>query len=129
MQEGRKYGTCVVAGMQSSSQLFANYGHGDASNLFGLFKTKFAFQSDDPMMGKLYSEVFGSETLTRQQKNTSFGANTHRDGVSYSEQQQERPLAKLDDFACLARGECYTLLPIPQVRLPCKPLCPRSILK
>jgi len=117
MQEGRKYGTCVVAGMQSSSQLFANYGHGDASNLFGLFKTKFAFQSDDPMMGRLYSSICGSETITRQQKNTSFGANTHRDGVSYNEQQQEKPLVKLDDFASLKTGECYTLLPIAEVRL------------
>ena len=117
MQEGRKYGACVVAGMQSSSQLFANYGHGDASTLFGLFKTKFAFQSDDPMMGKLYSEIFGSETVTRQQKNTSFGANTHRDGVSYNEHRLEKPLVKLDDFASLKRGECYTLLPLPQVRL------------
>ena len=117
MQEGRKYGTCVVAGLQSSSQLFAHYGSGEASNLFALFKTKFAFQSDDPMMGKLYSSICGSETVTRQQKNTSFGANTFRDGISYNEQQQEKPLVKLDDFASLRTGECYTLLPIPEVRL------------
>lgn len=117
MQEGRKYGTCVVAGLQSSSQLFAHYGSGEASNLFALFKTKFAFQSDDPMMGKLYSSICGSETITRQQKNTSFGANTHRDGISYNEQQQEKPLVKLDDFASLKTGECYTLLPVPEVRL------------
>ncbi|WPY01582.1 Type IV secretion-system coupling protein DNA-binding domain (plasmid) [Candidatus Trichorickettsia mobilis] len=117
MQEGRKYGTCVVAGLQSSSQLFAHYGSGEASNLFALFKTKFAFQSDDPMMGKLYSSICGSETVTRQQKNTSFGANTFRDGISYNEQQQEKPLVKLDDFASLGIGECYTLLPIPEVRL------------
>lgn len=117
MQEGRKYGTCVVAGLQSSSQLFAHYGSGEASNLFALFKTKFAFQSDDPMMGKLYSSICGSETVTRQQKNTSFGANTFRDGISYNEQQQEKPLVKLDDFASLGVGECYTLLPIPEVRL------------
>ena len=117
MQEGRKYGTCVVAGLQSSSQLFAHYGSGEASNLFALFKTKFAFQSDDPMMGKLYSSICGSETVTRQQKNTSFGANTFRDGISYNEQQQEKPLVKLDDFASLRTGECYTLLPVPEVRL------------
>ena len=117
MQEGRKYGTCVVAGLQSSSQLFAHYGQGDASNLFALFKTKFAFQSDDPMMGKLYSSICGSESVTRQQKNTSFGANTLRDGISYNEQQQEKPLVKLDDFASLGVGECYTLLPLPAVRL------------
>lgn len=117
MQEGRKYGACVIAGMQSSSQLFSNYGQGDASNLFGLFKTKFAFQSDDPMMAKLYSSVFGRETIVRQAKNTSFGANTFRDGVSYSEQQQTKPLVDIDDFASLSIGECYVLLPEPQVRL------------
>lgn len=117
MQEGRKYGTCVLAGLQSSSQLFSHYGHGDASNLFALFKTKFAFQSDDPMMGKLYSSICGSETITRQQKNTSFGANEFRDGVSYNEQQQEKPLVRLEDFTILGLGECYTLLPEPAVRL------------
>ena len=98
MQEGRKYGTCVIAGLQSSSQLFSHYGQGDASNLFALFKTKFAFQSDDPMMGRLYSSICGSETITRQQKNTSFGANEFRDGVSYNEQQQEKPLVEIRGF-------------------------------
>ena len=117
MQEGRKYGTCVLAGLQSSSQLFSHYGQGDASNLFALFKTKFAFQSDDPMMGRLYSSICGSETITRQQKNTSFGANEFRDGVSYNEQQQEKPLVKVEDFALLGLGECFTLLPEPAVRL------------
>lgn len=117
MQEGRKYGTCVVAGLQSSSQLFAHYGNGDGNNLFALFKTKFAFQSDDPMMGKLYSSIIGSENITSQQKNTSFGANEFRDGVSYNEYKQEKPLVKLEDFANLDVGECYTLLPMPEVRL------------
>ena len=117
MQEGRKYGTCVIAGLQSSSQLFAHYGQGEASNLFALFKTKFAFSSDDPMMGKLYSAICGQESVTRQQKNTSFGANTLRDGISYNEQLQEKPLVKLDDFANLRIGECYTLLPLPEVRV------------
>ena len=82
-----------------------------------MFKTKFAFQSDDPMMGRLYSSICGSETITRQQKNTSFGANEFRDGVSYNEQQQEKPLVKVEDFALLGLGECFTLLPEPAVRL------------
>jgi type IV secretory pathway TraG/TraD family ATPase VirD4 len=68
-------------------------------------------------MGRLYSSICGSETITRQQKNTSFGANEFRDGVSYNEQQQEKPLVKLEDFALLGLGECYTLLPEPAVRL------------
>ena len=59
----------------------------------------------------------GTETITRQQKNTSFGANTFRDGVSYSEQQQKNPLIEIDDLANLSVGECYTLFAEPAVRL------------
>ena len=59
----------------------------------------------------------GTETVTRQQKNTSFGANTFRDGVSYNEHQQKQPVAQLNDLAGLAVGECYALLPEPEVRL------------
>jgi hypothetical protein len=47
---------------------------------------KKAFNSDDPMMDKFYSAICGQESVTRQQKNTSFGANTLRDGISYNEQ-------------------------------------------
>ena len=59
----------------------------------------------------------GTETVTRQQKNTSFGANTFRDGVSYNEQQQKKALVEIDDLASLSIGECYALLPEPTVRV------------
>ena len=36
---------------------------------------------------------------------------------SYNEQQQEKPLVKVEDFALLGLGECFTLLPEPAVRL------------
>jgi type IV secretory pathway TraG/TraD family ATPase VirD4 len=55
--------------------------------------------------------------VTRQQKNTSFGANEFRDGVSYSEQMQRKQLVEPDDLASLAIGECYTLFSEPDVRL------------
>jgi type IV secretory pathway TraG/TraD family ATPase VirD4 len=59
----------------------------------------------------------GNQTITRQQKSTSFGANEFRDGVSYSEQQQRKELVEYADIANLATGECFILLPEPQVRL------------
>ncbi|WP_410520772.1 type IV secretion system DNA-binding domain-containing protein [Candidatus Tisiphia endosymbiont of Dioctria rufipes] len=55
--------------------------------------------------------------MTRQQKNTSFGAYEFRDGVSYNEHQQKQPLVTEVDLANLSVGECYTLLPEPAVRL------------
>jgi type IV conjugative transfer system coupling protein TraD len=117
MAEGRKYGACVVAALQSLNQLYDNYGHYAGSSIFGQFGTAFFFRNTEPAIAKLFSDMCGTETITRQQKNTSFGANTFRDGVSYSEQQQKQPVAQLNDLASLAVGECYTLLPEPEVRL------------
>lgn len=117
MQEGRKYGTCVLSGLQSTSQLYQYYGNADASNLIGLFKTKFAFASDDPRMGELYSKLCGSVTTISQQKNTSFGANEFRDGVSYNERHEKSPLVSYEDFSCLSIGQCYVILPEISARL------------
>ena len=117
MQEGRKYGACVLAGLQSTSQLYQHYGDAEASNLISLFKTKFAFASDDPRMGELYSKLCGTKTTISQQKNTSFGANEFRDGVSYNERRQQTALVPYEEFSRLSIGECYTLLPLTAVRV------------
>lgn len=117
MAEGRKYGACVLAGMQSLNQLYSQYGHYDGSTIFGQFGTSFFFRNAEPAIAKMISSMCGSETITRQQKNTSFGANEFRDGVSYNEQQQRKPLVEPDDLANLAIGECYVLFPEPAVRL------------
>ena len=117
MAEGRKYGACVLAGMQSLNQLYSQYGHYDGSTIFGQFGTSFFFRNTEPAIAKMISSMCGSETITRQQKNTSFGANEFRDGVSYNEQQQRKSLVEPDDLASLAIGQCYVLLPEPAVRL------------
>lgn len=117
MSEGRKYGSCVLAGLQSTSQLYSHYGDSGASSLIGSFKTKFMFASDDPRMGDLYSKLCGSATIITQQKNTSFGANEFRDGVSYNERKEKTPLVPYEEFGRLNVGECYTLLPLTEVRL------------
>lgn len=117
MAEGRKYGACVVGAMQSLNQLYSNYGHYDGSTIFGQFGTSFFFRNTEPAIAKMVSEMCGSETITRHQKNTSFGANTFRDGVSYSEQQQKKAIVEIDDLASLAVGQCYMLISEPSVRL------------
>ena len=117
MSEGRKYGACVVAGMQSLNQVYEHYGQYSGSTIFGQFGTNFFFRNNEPAIAKMVRDMCGSETVTRQQKNTSFGANEHRDGVSYNEQEQKKFLVEIDDLAALAVGECYTILPLPDVRL------------
>jgi len=117
MAEGRKYGACVLSGLQSLNQLYSNYGQYEGSTIFGQFGTNFFFRNNEPAIAKTVSSICGRETLYRQQKNTSFGAHEFRDGVSYSEQQQQKDLVEYSDLAGLAAGECFVLLPEPQVRV------------
>lgn len=117
MSEGRKYGACVIAGLQSLNQLYQIYGQYSGSAIFGQFGTSFFFRSTEQAIARMVSSICGTETITRQQKNTSFGANTFRDGISYSEQQNKKPLIEQDDLAKLKVGECYALLPEPKVRV------------
>lgn len=117
MTEGRKYGVCVVAALQSLNQLYNNYGQYSGSSIFGQFGTAFFFRNTEPAIAKLFSDMSGTETVTRQQKNTSFGANEFRDGVSYNEHQQKKELVEYNQLANLNVGECYTLLPEPKVRI------------
>jgi len=117
MAEGRKYGACVVAALQSLNQLYDYYGSYAGSSIFGQFGTCFFFRNTEPAIAKMFSSMCGSETITRQQKNTSFGANDFRDGVSYQETEKKKELVEYNQLASLAVGECYTLLPEPKVRL------------
>lgn len=117
MTEGRKYGACVLAGLQSLNQLYEHYGHHAGSKIFGQFGTLCFFRNQEESIVRMISNMCGTETITRQSKNTSFGANEFRDGVSYNEQQTKKQLVTQNDISNLAVGECYMLLPEPEVRL------------
>jgi len=117
MTEGRKYGACVLAGLQSLNQLYEYYGHHGGSKIFGQFGTLCFFRNQEESIVRMISNMCGTETITRQQKNTSFGANEFRDGVSYNEQQTKKELVTQNNISSLATGECYILLPEPETRL------------
>ncbi len=117
MSESRKYGGCVLAATQSINQLLENFGTHTANHIFGQFATKFLFRSDDPTSAKIISSIFGELEYSHQQKNTSFGANEFRDGISYTQQQRHKTLITTDNLASLADHECFVGLPEPQIRI------------
>ena len=87
------------------------------SSIFGQFGTSCFFRSSEPAVAKLISEMCGTETIIKQQKNTSFGANSFRDGISYNQQELKQNIVELNDLAKLNIGECFTMLPNPDVRI------------
>lgn len=117
MTEGRKYGACVLAALQSYNQLLFNYGQYMGSTLFGQFATKVIFRCNEPVLAKLMSDSFGNIEYRQQQKNTSYGANEHRDGISYTEQERTKPLIAASKFMELKDLECYVALPDPSIKV------------
>lgn len=127
LAESRKYGGCVMAATQSLNQLFDKYGHYAGSTLFDQFATKFMFRSTDPSTARLITDIFGNIEYTSQQKNTSYGAHEHRDGVSYTEQEKRKSLITTNDIASLKDLECFVGLPEPQVRITKLQLAPAQL--
>jgi type IV conjugative transfer system coupling protein TraD len=117
MTESRKYGGCVLAALQSYNQLLDNYGTHLGSTLFGQFATKFLFRCNEPNMAKLMSDMFGNIEYMQQQKNTSYGAHEHRDGISYTEHERRKPLIESSQFMELSDLECFVSLPDPKIKV------------
>jgi type IV secretory pathway TraG/TraD family ATPase VirD4 len=117
MSEGRKYGAAVIASLQSLNQLYGVYGNHKGSTIFGQFGSSFFFRNTEPTITKMISSMCGFETVTKNKKNISFGANELRDGISYGEVEQRKNLVEENDIVHLGVGECYVLLPEPKVRL------------
>ena len=111
----RKYGGCILAATQMFKQLFAKYGRDMGSIMIGQFNTNIIFRNTDIDEATIISKRAGEVEYLMQQKNTSYGAHEHRDGISYSEQEKRKSLLKPSDIVNLKPLEAFVLLPEPQV--------------
>ena len=117
LSELRKYGGCIVAGLQSANQLFDIYGNNQAYSMLDQFNTKFIFRTEDNNFANYICKNFGDVEYTESNENFSYGAHEMRDGVSFSKIEKRRPLVTLSDLSSLAECEAYVSLPEPSVRV------------
>ena len=111
LAESRKYGGCLMAGIQSFPQLINIYGHSTSQALLDLFNTKIFFRSTDPNTTSWISNVLGEAETKEVQENLSYGSNTMRDGVSLSQNNLSRPIVLPTEIMSLKDLECYVKLP------------------
>jgi type IV secretory pathway TraG/TraD family ATPase VirD4 len=76
------------------SQRLDIYGYHNASTMFGQFATTFIFRTSEPQISKMISEMSGYIEYKEQQQNALYGAHEHRDGISYTEQENENYLLR-----------------------------------
>lgn len=111
LAEIRKYGGCIVAGLQNISQLDKLYGHESRKTMSGLYNTKIFFRSPDTDTAQWISKMIGEHEVLENNEGISYGAHQMRDGVSLNEQKRQRSIVPYSELLNLKDLEAYIKLP------------------
>ncbi len=111
LAELRKYGGCIMAGIQGMPQISDLYGNAGSQAILDLFNTFIFFRSTDPQTTGWISKVLGEKDETEMVENLSYGANTIRDGVSLNQQTHTKPIIIPTEIQNLKDLEAFIKLP------------------
>jgi len=121
LAESRKYGGCLIAGIQNIHQLKNIYGHNEAHDLLDQFNTRFVFRVGDQETAQITANMLGEQELREAQESLSYGANTMRDGVNINTIERKNLLVMPTEIMNLPNLSCYVKLagnwPITSVKL------------
>ena len=110
LAEIRKYGGCIVAGLQNISQLDQLYGNPTARSMASNYNTKVFFRSPEPNTAQWISKTIGENEVSEHSEGISFGAHQMRDGVSINEQKRIKPIVPYTEFMALPNLTAYLKL-------------------
>jgi type IV secretory pathway TraG/TraD family ATPase VirD4 len=131
LAQGRKYGACVVAGIQNIAQLDRIYDKSGAQELLDLFRTKFFFAVGDNNIAEYASKSLGEVEIDETKESLSYGSNTMRDGVNINSAQKIKRLVLPDEVKNLEPRTCFVKLcgNYPITKLKVKLQVPSKLLK
>jgi type IV conjugative transfer system coupling protein TraD len=111
LSEARKFGGCIVIGIQNAAQLAKLYGHDGGREISSLLNTRLMFRQPDPDMAK-WSAINLGETVTDEvREGISYGANTMRDGISINRVETRKPVVTFSEIMRLPNLQAYARLP------------------
>ncbi|MDG1437102.1 MAG: type IV secretion system DNA-binding domain-containing protein [Rickettsiaceae bacterium] len=110
LSQGRKYGACVVAGIQNIAQLERIYGRSGSQELLDLFRTKFFFAVSDNDIAEYASRYLGEIEISETKESLSYGSNTMRDGVNINSSERIKRLVLPDEIKNLPTRTCFVKL-------------------
>jgi len=110
LAQGRKYGACMVAGIQNIAQLERIYGPASSQELLDLFRTKFFFAVGDNTIAEYASKSLGETEIDETKESLSYGSNTIRDGVNINSSIRMKRLVLPDEIKNLEPNSCFVKL-------------------
>jgi type IV conjugative transfer system coupling protein TraD len=111
LAESRKYGGCVVAGMQSLNQMNEIYGNEASKAMLNMFNTEIYFRMIESHNREMISRALGEAEEDESSENISYGANTMRDGISSQTHTKTRRLVTASELRHLKDLEAFISLP------------------
>lgn len=118
--ESRKFGGCLVAGMQSYFQLQKIYGQDGAKEIIDLCNIRAFFRAPSNDVSKWVSKQIGDKEQAETRDGISYGANTIRDGVSMNTQHTNKPAITPNEISHLP--DLHAIICIPPTCAQRKPM-------
>ncbi len=109
--ESRKYGGCLVAGMQSISQARKIYGNSAAEEISGLCNTRIFLRTPSSETAKWVAMELGEEEIEETREGYSYSESSMRSGISLSRQNTRRQIVSYSEIMRLKNLESYVRLP------------------
>jgi type IV secretory pathway TraG/TraD family ATPase VirD4 len=109
--QSRKYGGCLVAGVQSISQLRKVYGQNAADEISTMCNTRIFFRSPSNEASVWTSKELGQHEIEEMREGISYSESAMRSGISINKQIVQRDLVSPAEIMRLQALEAYMRLP------------------
>lgn len=107
----RKYGLCMVIGVQDFSQLYEIYGQHLARTIISGCQTKLLLRVTDGDAAKILAKLMGEAELDEKEETLSYGLNSSRDGVSVFARRNLRDIVLTSEVLTLPDMHGYITIP------------------
>ena len=98
LAESRKFGGCIVLGLQNVFQLHDHYGADGTKAMMDLCNTKVFFRAPSYQCAEWVSKEIGMQEVIESREGISYGAHHVRDGVSMQEQISLKPVLTVTEL-------------------------------
>lgn len=123
--ESRKFGGCLVAGMQSISQLKNIYGNYAAEAISNLCNTRIFFRDPSFETAQWASRELGESETEEVKENISYSESSMRSGISLSNQRYQKQIISPSEIMHLNDLEAFVRIqgnyPVTKIKLMYKP--------
>ena len=109
--QSRKFGGCLIAGMQSISQLRKVYGQNAADEISTMCNTRIFFRSPSSEAAIWTSKELGQHEIEEMKEGISYSESAMRSGISINKQMIQKDLVSPAEIMRLHALEAYVRLP------------------